>query len=615
MQLELLAPAKNKDVGIAAINCGADAVYIAGPAYGARESAANTYKEIEELCIYAHKFGAKIYMVINTILYDNELKSAQEQIHTAYKIGCDAIIVQDLAVLKMDLPPIELHASTQTNIRTPEQAKFLESLGFTRLILARELSLEQIKGIKNSVSSEIETFVHGALCVSYSGQCYLSEYLCSRSANRGSCIQACRANYDLTDKNGKIILKNSPILSLKDFNLSNKLEGLIDSGVISFKIEGRLKSASYVKNITRHYRLLLDKIIKKRNSSSNDNTLIKSSFGEIKGGFTPNPESTFNRAYTEFFIDGKRGHWNSGSSAKSTGELLGQISRIIQNDRDRCRFQIKFKNPNTKLSNGDGLFIKNSNSEFLGARADIVDNGNTVTSKPIPKLKEGASIYRNSNLNFEKELEKNTPSRLINAEIEFESGSDEIKICASAQNCASAIIKLPNNFETANNQELAKANIYKQLAKSAEEYNFNVTEVKGEKYPFIPLSSLNSIRRDLAIKLRENFLAISHKEHILQPANEIIPPAQKVKLNCSNILSKELYESIGIIPEAAYELSHKEDEELMRTKYCIRYELGYCPKEKNSKPSPQIPFYLLNNGQKLKVTFDCQNCEMIIKKG
>ncbi|MBQ3176142.1 MAG: U32 family peptidase, partial [Bacteroidales bacterium] len=258
IELELLAPAKNKDIGIAAIDCGADAVYIAGPKFGARESAGNSFSDIAELASYAHKFGAKVYMVVNTILYDNELEEAQKSISKAWEIGCDAVIVQDLSVLKMDLPPIPLFASTQTNIRTTEQAKFLESLGFQRLILARELSLEQISDIKKSVGADIETFVHGALCVSYSGQCYLSQKLTGRSANRGACAQACRSLYTLIDSSGKVLLKDFPILSLKDFNLSERIPELVKAGVTSFKIEGRLKNVSYIKNIVRLYREKLD---------------------------------------------------------------------------------------------------------------------------------------------------------------------------------------------------------------------------------------------------------------------------------------------------------------------------------------------------------------------
>ena len=289
IELELLAPAKNRDIGIAAIDCGADAVYIAGPQFGAREGAGNPISQIAELAEYAHKFGAKVYMTVNTILYDHEIEEAADIIHQAYEAGCDAIIVQDLGVLAMDLPPIPLHASTQTNLRSTEQAIFLKDLGFERLILARELSLDQIAAIKDATQTDIETFVHGALCVSYSGQCYLSQKLTGRSANRGACAQACRSLYDLVDSNGKVLAKDTPMLSLKDFNLSNRIPELVKAGVTSFKIEGRLKNISYIKNIVRLYRTRIDEFLKENPG------YVRASMGEIAGGFTPNANITFNR--------------------------------------------------------------------------------------------------------------------------------------------------------------------------------------------------------------------------------------------------------------------------------------------------------------------------------
>ena len=309
IELELLAPAKNKSIGIAAIDCGADAVYIAGPRFGAREAAGNTLADIAELVDYAHKFGAKVYMVVNTILYEDELQQARETIIEAHKIGCDAIIVQDLAIMEMDLPPIELFASTQTNIRTPQQARFLESLGFSRLILARELSLEQIAAIKEATNVPLESFIHGALCVSYSGQCYLSQKITGRSANRGGCAQACRTNYTLADSTGREVkdasgnplAKDIPVLSLKDFNLSGYIPQLVEAGITSFKIEGRLKNESYIRNTVLLYRRKIDEFLK------NNSRYKRASYGYCHGGFTPNPSATFNRDYTTLFIDGRRG--------------------------------------------------------------------------------------------------------------------------------------------------------------------------------------------------------------------------------------------------------------------------------------------------------------------
>lgn len=611
MQLELLAPAKDKYIGIAAIDCGADAVYIAGPDFGARESAGNQYSDIEELCSYAHRFGARVYMVVNTILYDEELEAARTQIQKAYEIGCDAIIVQDLAITRMELPPIALHASTQTNIRTPEQARFLESLGFTRLILARELSVEQIREIRDAIhdNTEIETFIHGALCVSYSGQCYLSEHLCSRSANRGSCVQACRSNYDLTDKNGRVLLRNSPILSLKDLNLTSHIGELIQAGVVSFKIEGRLKNITYVRNIVRHYRTVIDNII------AQDRNLERSSYGRPEGGFTPDPEMTFNRGYTDFFINSRRGRWNSRFSAKSLGEEIGRVTRIITNGRNSCRFHIKPLKDNTVLSNGDGLLIINRNGTSSGVRIDTA-NGLEIQTKYIQGLQEGASVYRNYNIRFEKELERNSPVRTIPAHISVYITGDRIEVRCTAENGASAMHTLANTFGLASNQQLAKENICRQLEKRTQEYSFGITGFETEtELPFIPLSVINETRRIVAEKLRADFLAGYRREEKHDPSKVIIPPAQKRRLNCSNRLSRELYEEMGIDPGIAYELDHDIDEELMRCKYCIRYELGYCPKNRQKPDNPPVPFYLINNGKRFEVNFDCRNCEMVIKRG
>ena len=312
-QLELLAPARDAEIGIAAIDCGADAVYIAGPKFGARQAAGNNISQIQELCSYAHRYGARVFVALNTILYDDELESAYSQMLQVQEAGADAIIIQDMAILKMAKEGIRdirkdfhipLHASTQCAIRTPEQAAFLESLGFSRLILERELSLEQIRVIRKTVSCELEFFIHGALCVCYSGQCYLSEHIAGRSANRGACIQACRSKYDLTDASGKVLVKDKALLSLKDFNLHDRLEELAEAGITSFKIEGRLKNASYVRNVVRYHSMELDRIVE-----SHPEKFERGSFGKVKSGFTPDPNKTFNRGYTELFMDGKRGKW------------------------------------------------------------------------------------------------------------------------------------------------------------------------------------------------------------------------------------------------------------------------------------------------------------------
>ncbi len=603
MQLELLAPAKNKDIGIAAIDCGADALYIAGPAFGARESASNTFQDIEALARYAHRYGSRVYMVVNTILYDSELEEARKSIIRGYEAGCDAIIVQDLGVLKMELPPIDLYASTQTNIRTPEQARFLESLGFKRLILARELSLEQIKAIRAATTCELESFVHGALCVSYSGQCYLSCHLTGRSANRGSCIQACRSNYDLVDATGKVLLKEKPILSLKDFSLEQYIPQLVEAGISSFKIEGRLKNESYVRNVTRHYRNIIDKL-----------GYAKSSYGTVEGGFTPNIDQTFSRGYTTYFITGERGQWNSGESAKAVGESIGKIVKVYPSSRLESRFSYEGK----ALSNGDGLFIITPKGKKIGVRADKVE-GKIVSIKPNKDITSGSEIYRNFNQKFEKEIESNPPKRVLGVKVDIAASPDRIEAYALCENGISAKYSLlPENgaFECANNPELALQNIRRQMEKVSGYLRFSLGEISSEVdfVPFLPLSSINALRRELSALIEQAIgegskAGQGYKCEVPKINGVIIPPAQTIKLNCSNHLSRGLYRTIGLSPVEAFELNGDntgEYSELMRTKYCIRHELGLCGKKIAE------PWYLINNGKKLRLKFDCKNCEMVV---
>ena len=408
VKLELLAPAKNSDIGIAAIDCGADAVYIAGPSFGARAAAGNPVGDIARLTAYAHKFSAKIYAAVNTIIFEDELSQAQRMIWELYDAGVDALIVQDLGITRMELPPIELHASTQCAIRTPEKARLLEDLGFRRLILERQMSFDEIRRIRKAVDCELEFFVHGAICVCYSGNCYLSQYLAGRSANRGACIQACRSLYDVVDGEGRVLAAGRSILSPKDYRLDGRLEDLADAGVSSFKIEGRLKNDSYVKNLCRHYRSRLDELCARRPSDYEP-----ASSGTLEGGFTPNPDATFNRGYTELFIDGKRSRWNSPESTKSIGEYIGDVESVSSRTvlvrpqsnagamkgvaassgegwdiATACAIErIAGHGSKNTLSNGDGLVFVGKNG-LIGMRADVV-NGNEVSVKDVAGIAPG----------------------------------------------------------------------------------------------------------------------------------------------------------------------------------------------------------------------------------
>lgn len=612
IELELLAPAKNKSIGIAAIDCGADAVYIAGPQFGAREAAGNPISEIAELVVYAHTYGAKVYMVLNTILYDSELEPARQLIEEAYRAGCDAIIVQDLAILRMELPPIPLFASTQTNIRNAEQAVFLESLGFQRLILARELSLEQIAAIKQVTTVPLESFVHGALCVSYSGQCYLSQKVTGRSANRGCCAQACRSNYTLIDRTGKILAKEAPLLSLKDFNLSDRIPQLVQAGITSFKIEGRLKNESYIKNIVLHYRRAIDRFL------SGHPAYKKASWGEYRGGFSTNPDATFNRGYTQLFLDGERGKWQSSDGAKYLGEYIGILTESQTQPNRTMRFTYTSSAPDLVLQNGDGLCFVSPKGEILGARANQC-TGKIVSTTERIKLPAGSKIYRNYNIAFERELERNMPKRLIPVELTLVATPDT-SLALDVHCLGTIAFRYPlEKGEPAANLELAANNLKSQLSKTAGIFSFTLPQLQEITPRFYPASYLNEVRRKIAEMLsgmlEERLLRekqafkgnLPRKEF---PQTFFAGKPLSYLANCSNRMSEKLYHALGadrIAP--AYELTPVPEAELMRTKYCLRYELGLCAKEGKQVNEP---LYLLNGKNKLQLKFDCKNCEMVI---
>ncbi len=609
-QLELLAPAKNIDIGIAAIECGADALYIGGPKYGARENAGNSMEDIHRLVEYAHQFGVSVYMVVNTILFDSEISGAVSSINRAYEIGCDAVIIQDLGLLNCDLPPIPLFASTQTNIRTLEQAKLLESLGFKRLILARELSLSQINNIRSSTSVELESFVHGALCVSYSGNCYMSSKLVGRSGNRGECAQLCRLNYNLVNSSGDIIVADRPLLSLKDLNLSNRIEQLIDAGVTSFKIEGRLKDLPYVSNVVRHYRGILDDIISKRDD------LQKSSFGTVYGGFTPQIDSTFNRGYTSLFIDNKRAKWSSGSVVKSTGEKVGVISKVWKSGATTS-FEYKSQ---IRLNNGDGLFIIDKNGVAVGLRANRV-NGDIVDTDGVYNIKKDSILYRNYNHNFFKEIVSNRPRLYMEIDLSLSVYLDriEIKSFFRGDNILNSSFSIKG--EAANNIELAEKSIRDQLSKRSESFKFTVKEIIYDLVPFLPVSLLNSIRRELASQLAPLFSKKCTDSSYICKSNfrldldrvKSAPFTADYRLNIVNSKAKSLYSQLGFSSiESGIELVFKSEPiELMRCKYCIRYELDICKKSSQGS-KVKDPIYLENRGRKFLLKFDCENCEMVV---
>lgn len=613
-KLEILAPAKNRGIGIAAINCGADSLYIAGPAFGAREAAGNSFADIEKLTSYARKFGVKVYVVINTILYQNELEQAVSAAKTAYESGADALIVQDLGLLETELPPLPLFASTQTNIRSAEQAQLLESLGFSRLILARELSLEQITQIRAATSIELESFVHGALCVSYSGQCYISSRLTGRSGNRGECAQICRNNFDLVNNNGGLIAGNKPLLSLKDLNLAGFIPQLANAGITSFKIEGRLKDESYVKNIVRYYRKITDSFLE------SDKSYAKASYGTLYGGFTPRPQNTFNRGFTTLFADGKRGMWNSGRSAKGTGEKLGVVKDVSFDKHGNLVFS---HDSGIRIVNGDGLCIVTPDGIVQGLRANVAQ-GNVIYTNHRKSIPKGSVLYRNYDKEFEKELETNMPERVMEARIVFQSVGDRIVLDAQSEDGKRVSLVKESSFETAKDSERAKMAVYNQLQKRAGLYKFVVASYKTDKQKFYPVSFLNECRREIAA-----LLECGQAETATRPFFSSVPaktlqnkPLQgrvlDYRYNIANSKSKELYQKLGAQVEGmAFEISAPEKAELMRCKYCIKYELGICPHHVNPEVSGDAskavePLWLENGSKRFRLGFDCGKCEMII---
>ncbi len=617
-QLELLAPARDYQIGIAAIDCGADAVYIAGPQFGARQAAGNEVEDIRRLCEYAHRFGVRIFVTLNTILYDDELEAAYRQMIAVQEAGADAIIVQDMAIVAMakngigDLKKelhIPLHASTQCAIRTPDQAAFLEGLGFSRLILERELSLDQIRAIRAAVSCELEFFVHGALCVCYSGQCYLSEKIAGRSANRGACIQVCRSRYDLIDDKGKVLVRDKALLSLKDYNLRGRLRELAEAGITSFKIEGRLKNESYVKNVVRDYSMALDKLI-----SGNVGIYVRGSFGKVYGGFTPDTRKTFNRGYTELFIDGKRGSWACPDAAKSMGEEIGIVKTT---NHDKSRITLEMKDRNVCLVNGDGFSFVAKDGTVTGFRGDVC-SGNTISCKSTPSLFTGARIFRNISAAFEKELEKQKCSREIQARIniKFPKAGEDAVATAVSEDGRTVSVNFEAGNQIADNQERMQTMFESQLGKSTGHFRFSLAGIDSDgPLPFMSASAINAVRRQLAEQLEvipciKRDLLLRKIEN--EPAVGVSQKEISYKSNVSNMLSEGIYRRAGADHiEEAFELSHAPGAELMRSKYCIRYELGLCPVHQGAKQTGNL--FLLNNGQKFSLHFDCKNCEMVVK--
>jgi putative protease len=481
--IELLAPAKNLTTGIAAINAGADAVYIGASKFGARTAASNSLEEIGKLIEYAHQFRVKIYVTVNTILRDEELKEVNDLIWKLYELKADGIIIQDMGILEMDLPPIQLIASTQTDNYSLERIKFLEGVGFKRVILARELSLDQIKKIRENTNLELESFVHGALCVGFSGRCYLSSYLSRRSANRGECIQACRLPYTLIDGDNNVIAKDKPLLCLKDFNLSNNLEDLIEAGITSFKIEGRLKDEDYVSNVVSYYDKKINEIIFKRND------LKRLSSGNVVLEFNPDLEKTFNRTYTTYFLKGRQRDILSNSS-KSVGKLLGKVKEVFKDSF--------ILDKEIEISNSDGLCFFDRNNNLIGSNVNGFSEGK-IFLNDMTGVEKGQEIYRNTDVKFLKSIKT---ERKISLMLLFKEEKDGFSLMIEDEDGNQAISNIKINKEEAEKKEKAQENIINQLGKLGETiYTIKEIKVDWNKPYFIPVSQINEMRREVIEKI------------------------------------------------------------------------------------------------------------------
>lgn len=601
-KIELLAPAKNLETGIAAINYGADAIYIGAPKFGARSAAGNSLEDIGKLIEYAHQYWAKVFITMNTILYDNELKEAENLIHQLYQLGADALIVQDMGILEMNLPPIELHASTQTHNYDLERIQFLEKVGFKRIILARELSLEQIKEIRQNTSVELEYFVHGALCVSLSGQCYFSHAVSGRSANRGECSQACRMKYDLIDGNGRVIAKDKHLLSLKDLNLSAHLDELLNAGICSLKIEGRLKDIDYLKNITSYYRQSIDKIFVKKRE------FTKSSTGLVKPDFEPDPEKTFNRGFTNYFFTGRVPEIANFHTPKSIGKEIGKILAIR---KDHFIVETKYE-----LHNGDGLCFFNQNKLLKGILVNGVQ-GNRIYPNDMSMLLEGAVLYRNNDHEFGKILKRDNAIRKISVDFMLSFENNLLNLLVTDEDGISASAQLSDNFELARNTEMAQANLTNQLSKSGDTiYSIHSIEFGLTETPFVQAKLINELRRKALEQLTQNrleaFRPVKSRSLISHPKYH--SKSLHYMGNVVNCKAEEFYHKCGVENiEKGFELqSDYSGKTIMTTKHCLRHEFGLCPKEIKTIQKENMPLYLVDNKNRYKLEFNCQRCEMKI---
>lgn len=610
-KIELLSPAKNLEVGIAAINHGADAVYIGGPSFGAREKVGNSIEDIEKLCNHAAVFGAKVYVTLNTLLFDNELEQARKIAWDCYNAGVDALIVQDMALLMMDMPPIALHASTQCNNTTAEKVKFLEDVGFKQVVLARELSINEIKEIRSKTTVPLEFFVHGALCVSYSGQCYLSHVIGHRSANRGACAQPCRLKWNLEDENGNVLIANRHMLSLRDMNNSKNLEELIDAGITSFKIEGRLKDADYVKNTTAFYRQAIDEIIEKRPD------LERASRGVSTPSFVPNLDKSFSRGFTDYFAHGRQKNIDAPFTPKSMGEYIGEIKKI-----DGKRLIVKLKEDVT-LHNGDGLCFLDDDKQLQGFNVNGVE-GNVILASSVistaAKRSREISLYRNVDIIWQKSVENSTGNRKLPIRLELSETSEGLRLSSGN---VSVCLQCPK--DVAKNPEKVIETIRTKLSQWGDtKFVVENIDIQLDTVYFIPTSILGEMKRQLVTELEKSLIERhrvgarhfdrpqgAEKSHSIE--GDFSTTLEMTRLsylgNVTNSLSRKFYENHGVphIDDGLEKTMPDDEIVVMTTKHCIRYANGMCSKEIGK---PATPLYITNERGRFRLDFDCKKCCM-----
>ena len=601
-KIELLAPAKNLECGIAAIDHGADAVYIGAPKFGARAAAVNSLEDIAALVEYAHLYNARIYVTVNTILKDEELQETEKMIWALFRAGVDALIVQDMGITGLNLPPIPLHASTQMDNRTVEKVRFLADAGFRQVVLARELSLREISKIHEACPDvPLEIFVHGALCVSYSGQCYVSQACFGRSANRGECAQFCRLPFSLVDAEGRVIVKDKHLLSLKDLNQSDELEALLDAGASSFKIEGRLKDVSYVKNVTAAYRRKLDAIFARRKEYA------RASSGSCRYAFNPQLDKSFSRGFTHYYLHGRTKDVFSFDTPKSLGEEMGTMKEARGNYLTVAGLK--------SFNNGDGVCYIDEQGRLQGFRINRVE-GNKLYPQEMPRIKPRTVLYRNFDQEFEKILARKSSERRIAVSVRLTDTPFGFALTLTDEDDNSVTLSLPREKELARTPQTD--HLRTQLAKLGNTpFEAEKIEISFADNWFLPSSVLADFRRQAVEKLIAARRINYHQERaVWKPTNHAFPQTALTYLgNVMNTRAASFYQEHGVQQIAgAYEKERVEDAVLMFCKHCLRYSMGWCPIHQRVRSPYREPYFLVSNdGKRFRLEFDCKNCQMKVK--